>query len=70
MSDPSEIMGPIMAETERVLEEMKSTKDLDQRKIQSEIVKNLCESLGVFFAAMTDVMMDDDMDDFLDDDEG
>lgn len=69
LTDPTEVMEPIMAETERVLKEMKGTRDLDQREIQSRIVKNLCESLGVFFGAMSDALMAGDMPDLFDDDD-
>ena len=52
MIDPGDVFDPMLAEVNRVLLEMKKTKDLGQRKMQSEIVKNLCESLGVFFDTM------------------
>ena len=59
MIDPTKVLEPMLAEAERVLGEMKETKDLSERKTQSEIVKNLCESLGVFFDVMTDYAEDD-----------
>ena len=64
----SELLNSINAETKRVLDEMERTKDFFERKIQSEIVLNLCQSLGVFFNMATN-MMDEDISDFLDDDE-
>ena len=36
---------------------VRKTKDLTQRREQSEILKNLCRSAGVFFDLMTDTMM-------------
>jgi len=64
MHDPGDILEPILAEASRVLEEMKKTKDLEKRKSQSETLKNLCESAGVFFNLMSDAMMADDFADF------
>jgi hypothetical protein len=50
----------------RTLREMNDTKDLEQRKLQSEILKNLFDSLGVIYGAMTDMMMAGDMPGLLD----
>ena len=69
MIDPGDVLDPMLAEVKRVLLEMKKTKDLGQRKMQSEIVKNLCESLGVFFDTMASAMAGD-IPDFLDEDDG
>ena len=49
MDDPTTIMNPILREVNRTLEEMKNTTSLEERKIQSKIVKNLAISLNVFF---------------------
>ena len=68
MIDFNDVLDPMLAEVKRVLIEMKKTKDLEQRKTQSEIVKNLCESLGVFFDTMVDAMPED-MPDFMEDDD-
>jgi len=67
MIDPGDVFDPMLAEVNRVLLEMKKTKDLGQRKMQSEIVKNLCESLGVFFDTMGSALAGD-IPDFLDED--
>ena len=56
MHDPGDILDPTMREAKRILDEMKKTKDLAQRKDQSEILRNLCQSAGVFFDFMTDTM--------------
>jgi hypothetical protein len=69
MTNPDDIVEPILAETRRVLVEMGGTKDLEERKIQSEIAKNLCESLGVFFDAMNGALMSEDMSDMFEEDE-
>lgn len=66
MNDPDNLLTPMFTEVNRLLVEMKKTKDLEKRKIQSEIVKNLCESLGVFFDTLTNTMaggIEDDDDD-------
>ena len=68
MSEPADLLDPIIEETRRTLEEMKQTKDLAQRQVQSEIVRNLCESLGVFFDLMSPID-DDDLSEFLDEEE-
>lgn len=49
MDDPTTIVDPILREVSRTLEEMKHTTNLDERKTQSKIVKNLCLSMDVFF---------------------
>ena len=69
MQDPTDILDPTMREAKRVLNEMRSTKDLAQRKDLSEILKNLCESAGVFFNLMTATMMADDFPDDDDDED-
>jgi hypothetical protein len=71
MNDPAELIDPILEQAKRALDEMSATKDLDQRKLQSEIVKNLCDSAGVFFDMMTGVMPDlSDLDETLFGNEG
>ncbi len=73
MNDPGDILEPTLREAKRVLAEMKKTKDLAQRKDQSEILLNLCQSAGVFFDLMTESMAsglaDMDEDDLFADDE-
>ena len=58
MIDLDNVLDPMLAEVSRLLVEMKKTKDLEKRKLQSEIIKNLCDSLGVFFDTMTGAMAD------------
>lgn len=69
MSEPAELLDPIVDEAQRVLAEMKGTKDLQQRLTQSEILRNLCQSLGVFFDLMSNGIDEDDFEDLLDDEE-
>jgi hypothetical protein len=63
MSNPGDVIDATMRESMRILDEMEKTKDLAQRKEQSEILRNLCQSAGVFFDLMTDVMADGYLDD-------
>lgn len=69
MTNPEDIMEPILAEAKRILGEMGNTTDLEARRTQSEIVKNLCESLGVFFDAMNEALLSGDMPDLFDEEE-
>lgn len=47
------------------LKAMSKTEDLEQKKIYSEIVLNLCESIGVFIDALDMAGFDEDDDDFM-----
>ena len=67
--DPSEMMDALMVETKRALADLAATTDHEQRLLQSETIRNLCESLGVFFDAMNDAMSLEGMYDFDDDEE-
>ncbi len=73
MNDPIVLIDPIIEETRRALVSLKRTKDLNKRKIQSEIVYNLCRSLGVFFDLISEVMRPENIpgffDEYQDDDE-
>ncbi len=67
--DPSEVMDLLMVETKRSLADLAATSDAEQRVLQSETVRNLCESLGVFLDAMNDAMSLENLYDFDDDEE-
>ncbi len=69
IDDPADVLEPILAETKRVIEEMKNTKDLDIRKTQSEILQNLCNSASVFFDLISNAMLSDGWEDDWDGDE-
>ena len=69
MNDPTDLIDPIVGQTKRTLTEMKKTSDLGERKVQSEIVENLCKSLGVFFEVMSNAMQSPDLADFFDDED-
>jgi hypothetical protein len=61
-----EIMDGLTQEIAVSLKAMSKTKDLDKKEAHSRIVKNMCQSLGVFFDMAGEMMpfdLDDDMDD-------
>jgi hypothetical protein len=73
MDDPNDVLSPTLVEARRILQEMSETKDLETRKAQSEVLLNLCRSAGVFFDLMTNTMLadldDEFMDEFVDDED-
>lgn len=65
-NSPDETIDMILGEAQRVLNEMKKTKAIDQRKVQSEVLLNLCQSFQVFAELVTSMMDGDDIDPFSD----
>ncbi|WP_020586733.1 hypothetical protein [Desulfobacter curvatus] len=64
--DPDVIMTGLTKELAAELKTMSKTKDLNEKEAHSRIIKNLCQSLGVFFDLMNEMMPfdpDDDLDD-------
>jgi len=64
--DPEKIMDGLTKELIAALKAMSKTKDVNEREVHSRIVKNLCESLGVFFDLASEIApfdFDDDSDD-------
>ena len=64
--DPEKIMDGLTKELIAALKAMSKTKDVNEREFHSRIVKNLCESLGVFFDLASEIApfdFDDDSDD-------
>ena len=47
--DPDKIIGGLSKELISALKAMSKAKDVNEKEVHSRIVKNLCESLGVFF---------------------
>lgn len=47
--NPEIILDGISKEIDGALKTMKKAKTAEEKLIQSKIIKNLCESLGVFF---------------------
>ena len=58
--DPEKLMTGISKEIEVTLKAMGKAKTPEEKLVHSEIVKNLCESLGVFLNLMSDIMPYDD----------
>lgn len=54
MEEVLNLLGSLAKTIDKNVQELSKIKDLDQRKKQAEIVKILCESMGVFFDAMND----------------
>ena len=68
MYDLVHVLDGLSMEITRNIKEISTCKDIDERKKRAEIIKMLCESLGIFFDGLG--MMDPGlMDDFYDDDE-
>ena len=58
--NPEKIMEGLSKELEVALKAMSQAKSLEDKVKHSQIIKNLCESLGVFLNLASD-MMDYDM---------
>lgn len=68
MYDLVHVLDGLSKEISNNLNDLSKCKDIDQKKKLAEIIKMLCESLGVLFDGMG--MLDPDfMDDFDDDDD-
>jgi hypothetical protein len=65
--EPDKIMDSLSKEINRSLKAMAKTKDLNEKEAYSRIIKNLCESQGVFLKLVSE-MMSHDLDDDLGDD--
>jgi len=62
--DPDKIMDGLSNELNSALKAMAKAKDVNEKEVYSRIVKNLCESLGVFFNLASEMMpfnSDDDL---------
>jgi hypothetical protein len=63
--DPEKIMDGLSRELNSALKAMAKTKKLDEKEAYSRIIKNLCESQGVFLDLISEMMpydFDDDSD--------
>lgn len=49
MYDLVHVLDGLSEEITRNLKEMTTCRDIDERKKRAEIIKTLCESLGIFF---------------------
>ena len=64
LMDPEKIMEDLLEELNVALKAMAKAKDVDEKEVYSRIVKNLCESLGVFLNLASEMMpfdLDDDL---------
>jgi hypothetical protein len=62
--DPDRIMAGLSKELNSALKAMSKAKDVNEKEVYSRIVKNLCESLGVFLNLASEMMsldIDDDL---------
>ena len=66
--DPDEIMDGLSKEINFALKSMAKTKDVNEKEAYSRIIKNLCESQGVFLKLASEIMSLD-FDDELEDDD-
>ena len=63
--DPDRVMSGLERELNSALKAMSKTKDLNEKEAYSRIIKNLCESQGVFLKLASDMMpldFNDDLD--------
>jgi hypothetical protein len=54
--DPDKIIGGLSKEIISELKTMTKVKDVNEKEVHSRIVKNLCDSLGVFFSFASDMI--------------
>ena len=54
--DPEKIIIGLSKELTSELKAMSKAKDVNEKEVHSRIVKNLCESLGVFFNLASEMM--------------
>jgi hypothetical protein len=54
--DPDKIMDGLSKELNAALKAMAKAKDINEKEVHSRIVKNLCQSLGVFFDFASEMM--------------
>ena len=62
--DPEKIMNALTKELNATLKAMAKAKNVNEKEVYSRIIKNLCESLGVFFDLASEMMpfdFDDDL---------
>ncbi len=64
--DPKKLMDELSQELLATLKAMARAKEVEKKKLYSEIVKNLSESLGVFLRIVSEMMMEYDTDEFED----
>jgi hypothetical protein len=63
LMDPDRIMDGLSKELNSALKAMAKAKDVNEKESYSRIIKNLCESFGVFLNFASEMMSLDDNDD-------
>ena len=53
--DPEKLMNDLSKEVSAALKAMAKAKTAEEKLVHSQIVKNLCESLGVFLSVISDM---------------
>jgi hypothetical protein len=66
--DPDRVMTGLERELNSALKSMSKTKNINEKEIYSRIIKNLCESQGVFLKLASEIMPFDFNEDEEDDD--
>lgn len=54
--EPDRIMDGLSKEIEKALKGMAKTKDINEKETHSRIIKNLCESQGVYLKLASEMM--------------
>lgn len=54
--DPEKVMNGLSKELISTLKAMAKTKDINEKEVYSRIIKNLCESQGVFLNFASEMM--------------
>lgn len=54
--DPDQLMDGLSKEINSALKSMAKTKDINEKEVYSRIIKNLCESQGVFLELAAGMM--------------
>ena len=60
--DPDKIMDGLSKELNAALKAMAKAKNVNEKEVYSRIIKNLCESLGVFLKLASEMIQFDDDD--------
>jgi len=63
LMDPDKVMEGLSKELNSALKAMAKAKNVNEKEAYSRIVKNLCDSLGVFFDMANEMMSYDSGDD-------
>ena len=62
--NPEKMIEGLMKELDSAIKAMSKAKTAEEKVVHSQIVKNLCESLGVFLNVASNAMNADDYDEY------